>query len=97
MRPVAYLTGATTGHLTWPPTVGVTLESTVLANGIPVSFATAVYVTHINHLGIPHPSPVVVGSEPTVTVYGKPIGRIGDYLSCGDTLANGSNSVFAGT
>lgn len=94
-RPVAYLPGATTGHLTWPPTIGATTVGTVRINGIAVSYNTASYITHVNNLGIPHPNPICIAVG-TVLAYGQPIGRVGDFLSCGDTLANGSPNVLAG-
>lgn len=36
------------------------------------------------------------GGSSTVFVNGKPIARIGDAISCGSTIAEGSGNVFAG-
>ena len=48
--------------------------------------------------GHPHcypPTPAVSGS-PNVFVNGKALCRVGDSISCGDTMAQGSPNVFAG-
>ena len=95
LKPIAYLDGLTTGHLDWPPTIGAAGQPTVLINGRPVAYNTAVYVTHVNSKGVPHPSPTAIGTG-TVTVYGQPICRVGDFLSCGDMIINGCPSVLAG-
>ena len=38
---------------------------------------------------------VASSGSPNVFVNGKPICRIGDAISCGDTMAQGSDNVFA--
>ena len=43
----------------------------------------------------PHGGIASSGSS-TVYVNGKPVCRIGDAISCGDTMATGSADVFAG-
>lgn len=43
----------------------------------------------------PHSGSANSGSN-TVFVNGKPICRIGDSISCGDSMATGSNNVLAG-
>jgi uncharacterized Zn-binding protein involved in type VI secretion len=94
-KPVAFLPAPTSGHLSWPPTLGIPAEPTVFVNNIPVAFTGAVYATHVNYLGIPHPSPTAIGTS-TVTVYNRPICRIGDFLTCGDMIVSASNNTFAG-
>jgi len=43
----------------------------------------------------PHDSALSGGSG-TVSVNGKPLGRIGDPVACGSACADGSSNVFAG-
>ena len=94
--PVAYWDGLTSGHLDWPPTVGTLAGTpTVFINGHPVAVTGSQYVTHVNSKGIPHPLPTAIGTS-NVTAYGKPVCRVGDLLSCGDMLSNGSPSVLMG-
>ena len=95
--PAAYLDGLTSGHLDWPPTVGAVPvpPPTVFVNGRPVVVTGSTYITHVNSKGIPHPFPTAIGTS-NVTAYGMPMCRIGDFLSCGDMLANGSKDVLLG-
>jgi uncharacterized Zn-binding protein involved in type VI secretion len=37
---------------------------------------------------------VASSGSPNVFVNGKPVCRIGDAISCGDTMATGSENVF---
>lgn len=96
LRAVAFWDGLTSGHFDWPPTVGTLIGTpTVFLNGRPVAVTGSTYVTHVNSKGIPHPSPTAIGTS-NVCAYGMPVCRVGDLLSCGDMIANGSNSVFMG-
>lgn len=85
----------TTGHGTYPPTQVVGGSSKVFVQGKPgLSVANAVHVTHCNtvdpfdcHSG----SPVMWSSK--VFIEGSNALRIGDSLSCGDTIAGGAPKV----
>ena len=69
--------------------------SNVLINGIGAHVQGMHWQIHCD------PSPschdgVLSGGSGTVFVNGKPLGRVGDDISCGDVVATGSPNVFAG-
>ena len=84
------------GHASFPPTPSTGSSGDVFADGIGIVRVGDDYAPH----GSPTPSPphsrnLSAGSS-SVYVNGKPLGRIGDVISCGDTSAQGSSTVFAG-
>ena len=96
-NPTATITSVTTGHSCWPSTTICQGSETVIAEGLPVST--------LGHAAIPHqcidvPFPVhglsvAEGSE-TVIIEGLFAARIGDGMTCGDTIAAGVPSVITG-
>ena len=50
---------------------------------------------HCNDVPVCHASALGGGSS-TVFVNGKALGRVGDPVACGSSVASGSSNVFAG-
>lgn len=95
--PTARIGSPTTGHECWPSTIICQGASTVIGASIPVSC--------IGHAAIPHtcvvtPNPshglVIASASSTVIVEGLPVARVGDYMSCGDIIADGAPTIISG-
>ena len=87
----------TTGHGTYPPTFVEGGSPKVSAQGISVlSKATLVHVPHCNMV---KPYDCHSGSAATysdkVFIEGSPAVRIGDMITCGDTVAGGAGKVVS--
>jgi uncharacterized Zn-binding protein involved in type VI secretion len=100
MPAVTRLGDITTGHGCYPPTVSIQASPNVFANakgivrdspqpGDAYAIHCCVNPPHDCHQGL-----LALGS-PNVFVNGKEAGRIGDPLTCGDHVAQGSPNVFA--
>ena len=94
MPAVCRLGDMSTGHSCFPPRVNTSARSTVTADGIPVHCKGDSWATHTcgksTHAG------VLSGGSGSVSAEGKAIGRVGDSISCGDTVSTGSSTVFSG-
>lgn len=96
MPAVARLGDTDTGHGCWPPRPS--------AAGSPNVFVNGRAVVRQDDAWQPHTCPSIPethggslsGGSSKVFVNGKPIGRIGDSISCGSVVAEGSGNVFAG-
>lgn len=84
-----------TGHGCYPPRVNSSASGNVFTNGIPTHRQGDSWVPHGCGDCSPHSSTTASGSS-TVYVNGKQIARIGDPVSCGSKIAQGSGNVFAG-
>lgn len=84
-----------TGHDSCPPTALVTASSDVFINGKGAGRVGDTYAPHscVDHAS--HTGSIASGSS-SVYVNGKQAGRIGDSVSCGGSVAVGSNNVFIG-
>lgn len=87
---------ACTGHGCWPPRPSSEGSGDVFANGIAVHRQGDAWQPHTCP-AIPetHAGALASGSA-TVFVNGRQIGRIGDPVNCGSSVAAGSGDVFAG-
>ena len=87
-----------TGHGPYPPTPCVSqVASTVRANGRRVQKVGSEYVTHKDGTSVhPQSARKVASGSGTVRVEGSPIARIGDPISCGDSIGQCSGNVYAG-
>lgn len=96
MPAVARLGDQCTGHGCWPPRPSTGASPNVFVNGIAVHRQGDAWAPHTCP-SIPetHASVLAAGSS-TVYVNGKQIGRIGDPVACGSSVASGSGNVFAG-
>ena len=66
----------------------------VFVNGLPCGRNNDFYSSHSDNYGSSHSGSISGGSS-TVFVNGKPIARVGDSVSCGGTVAQGSPNVNA--
>ena len=93
MPGVARLTDICSGHGPWPPRENVSASENVFVNGLGAHRVTDTWNIHCGPSC--HDSVLASGSS-TVFVNGLAIGRIGDPVECGSTVATGSSNVFAG-
>ena len=84
-----------TGHGSWPPRPSTSASPNVYANGIPVHREGDSWAVHCNPTPSCHAGTLTSGSS-TVYANGRQLGRIGDPVSCGSSVATGSPNVFAG-
>ena len=88
-----------TGHDCFPARTSTSGSGNVFVNGIPAHREGDSWDVHTcTHPDTPHGShggSLASGSS-TVYVNGKQLGRVGDTVSCGSTVASGSGNVFAG-
>lgn len=83
------------GHGSYPPRPNDEASDDVFINGIGAHREGDHWVTHCNSTPSCHDSVLASGSS-TVYVNSKELGRIGDPVACGSTVAEGSPDVFAG-
>lgn len=84
-----------TGHDNCPPVEAVEGSKNVFMNGKPAVLMGDKYAphgceNHQIHQGI------LAGGSPSTFINGKSVGRVGDPISCGGTVAEGSNNIFIG-
>ena len=96
MPAVTRLGDSCTGHGCWPPRPSTGASPNVNVNGIPAHRQGDGWAAHTCP-AIPetHASVLAAGSS-TVYVNGRQLGRIGDPVACGSSVATGSGDVFAG-
>jgi uncharacterized Zn-binding protein involved in type VI secretion len=96
MPAVARLGDLCTGHGCWSPRPSSSASPNVFVNGIPAHRQGDGWQTHCcPSISECHASILAEGSS-TVFCNGLQLGRIGDPVACGSTVATGSNNVFAG-
>ena len=84
-----------TGHGCFPARPSTSGSPDVFVNGIAVHRQGDSWAAHGCPTCAPHGGNLAAGSS-TVFVNGKQIGRIGDPVDCGSSVAVGSGDVFAG-
>lgn len=95
MSAVTRLGDICTGHGAFPPRPSTSASLNVNVNSIPVHRQGDSWAVHCNPTPSCHGSVLASGSS-TVNVNGKGIGRVGDPVACGSSVATGSSNVFAG-
>lgn len=95
MPAVTRLGDTCTGHGAFPPRPSTSGSPNVNVNGIPVHRQGDSWAVHCDPSPSCHGSVLDSGSS-TVKVNGKDMGRVGDPVACGSSVATGSNNVFAG-
>lgn len=84
------------GHGCWPPRPNTEGSADVFVNGLPVHRQGDAWAAHTcPPIPETHASVLASGSS-TVFANGKQVGRIGDPVACGSSVATGSENVFAG-
>lgn len=94
MSSVARLSDVCTGHEDFPPRSNTSASQTVFINGLGAHRSSDSWAQHCNSSSC-HESLLQAGSG-TVFVEGLQLGRVGDQIACGSTIATGSDNVFAG-
>lgn len=95
MPAVTRLGDSCSGHGSFPPRASTGASPNVYANGIAVHRQGDGWAVHCNAVPTCHASALAAGSA-TVFANGHQVGRIGDPVACGSTVAAGSPDVFAG-
>ena len=95
MAGVVRLGDMSTGHGAWPPRANISASTNVFVNGKGAHRVGDGWAVHCNPTPECHSGVASSGSS-SVYVNGRAITRIGDAISCGDSMATGSNNVFAG-
>ncbi|QTP60927.1 PaaR repeat-containing protein [Billgrantia antri] len=95
MPAVTRLGDSCTGHGSYPPRASTGGSGDVFANGIAVHRQGDAWATHCNSTPTCHGGSLASGSS-TVYANGQQLGRIGDPVDCGSSVAAGSADVFAG-
>lgn len=86
-----------TGHSPcYPPRQNVQGSEDVFVNGLPVHRVGDAWAPHGRPPLCPPHSSVLAAGSPTVYANGRNIGRIGDPVACGSSVATGSPDTFAG-
>lgn len=95
MPAVTRLGDMCSGHGPWPPRASTGGSPDVFVNGVPVHREGDAWAVHCDPTPLCHGGSLASGSA-TVFANGVQVGRIGDPVSCGSTVAAGSGNVFAG-
>lgn len=95
MKPAALLGNNCTGHGCFPPRPNVQASPTVSINSLGVQRIGDEYMAHCCPNQGCHSGALASGSS-SVNIEGLPAGRIGDSVSCGSSVAEGSQNVFIG-
>ena len=99
MSAVTRLGDICTGHECFPPRKSTSGSPNVFVNGIAAHREGDSWAVHTcTHPEMPHGShdSVLASGSSSVYVNGKQLGRIGDPVACGSSVASGSSNVFAG-
>lgn len=84
-----------TGHGSFPPRSSISGSANVYVNGIAVHRQGDGWAVHCNPTPTCHGGTLASGSA-TVYANGQQLGRIGDPVDCGSSVAAGSGNVFSG-
>ena len=99
MPPVTRKGDICTGHSCFPPRKSTSGSPNVFVNEIPAHRESDSWAAHTcTHSDVPHGTHTSVLASGSSTVYanGRQLGRIGDPVACGSSVATGSKNVFAG-
>lgn len=90
MAGIAYENSLTTGHSTAPPTNLISSQDLVTVDGKKVIVDGDKIIPHAYHDDPPHNGHVIASGD-VVYIMGKAVAQIGDPISCGDTVSEGSS------
>jgi len=96
MAAVARLGDICSGHECWPPRPNVRGSGDVMVNGLPAHRRTDEWAVHCCPPNVACHASVLAEGSGTVFVNGLALGRVGDPVECGSSVATGSPNVFAG-
>lgn len=95
MPKVARISDLCTGHGCFPPRAATGASPDVYAEGLATHRQGDGWAAHGCPGCVSHAGSLASGSS-TVFVNGRELGRIGDPVSCGSSVAVGAQTVFAG-
>lgn len=95
MSEAARLNDICTGHGDWPSRQNIQASENVFVNSRGWHRVGDSWAVHCNNIPECHDGVLSSGSK-TVFVNSRQAGRIGDPISCGSSVATGSNNVFCG-
>ena len=95
MPAVTRLGDSCTGHGNYPPRASAGGSGNVFAEGAAVHRQGDGWASHCNDVPICHGGSLAAGSG-TVFANGQRLGRIGDPVSCGSSVAAGAATVYVG-
>ncbi|WP_224825767.1 PAAR domain-containing protein [Cognatishimia sp. MH4019] len=96
MPKTARISDVCTGHGCWPSRGNAQGSSDVYIEGLAAHRQGDAWLPHTCP-SIPETHAGALGSgSSTVYVNGKQLGRVGDPVSCGSSVASGASTVFAG-
>ena len=84
-----------TGHGPFPPRTSTGGSGNVFSNGVPVHRQGDSWAVHCDPQSVCHGGGLSSGSG-SVSANGQQLGRIGDPVDCGSSVAVGSRDVFSG-
>ena len=96
MPAVTRLGDKCTGHSSFPPRPSTSASPNVYVNGVAVHRQGDSWAPHGSPSPIPPHGGTLSAGSGTVYVNGKQCGRVGDPVSCGSAVAQGSRNVIAG-
>lgn len=86
----------TAGHGCFPPKpINSATVGSVLINGKAAAVVGSIRVDHVCGI-VTHSGVNISAGSGSVNIGGQPAARIGDPLSCGDSMGEGSGDVFIG-
>lgn len=92
MAGIAFDKSVTTGHSSAPPTRINSTQDIVYVEGKPALVEGDSIIPHAYHDDPPH-NGVVIATNEVVHIGGKRVVQIGDSITCGDTVSEGSSIV----
>lgn len=95
MAAITRIGDSCTGHGDFPPRNSTSGSTSVFINGIGAHRHGDGWASHCNTDPVCHGGALSGGSS-SVFVNGQRIGRVGDAVNCGSSVATGSPNVFAG-
>jgi uncharacterized Zn-binding protein involved in type VI secretion len=96
MPAVARIGDLCSGHGCYPPRIAIAGSGNVFIDGRAAHRCGDGWITHGSGSDCPEHDGILSGCSGSVNVNGSGLGRTGDAISCGSTVAAGSSTVFAG-
>ncbi|MBF0374300.1 MAG: PAAR domain-containing protein [Alphaproteobacteria bacterium] len=96
MPPVTLMGDSCSGHGCWPPRPSIEGEPRFTVGGRPVHLQGHAWAPHTcPPIPETHASTLAAGA-PRFTVAGRQLGRVGDPVACGSTVAQGDSRFTVG-
>ena len=90
MQAICLLGDSCSGHDDFPPRANVGSDNYLQINGRPVHCQGHAWAVHCNSDPRCHDG-VLAGGSALMQINGQPVGRVGDPISCGSSVASGDD------